>query len=295
MSSDERPPAGPAGDPSYESGRAALPGPDQHPTAQLPELTEPTEVRSGTGWPEGEDARGSAPVRTVTRRDPDDDDYDSDRGYRRRPGGCLFWLAGFVGLIVVIALGLRLTGLWPHFHNPFASKTTDRSQPTLLLSIQDLARFDAASGNFQEVIDIQKDRSFIPDIIFNDRTLFVCVGSINAYVDFSNLGTGAVTDSVDHKSATIKLPGAQLDKTNIDHDKSYVFATQQGLINKVGDIFNSNPNKQQELYQLGEKRIAQAAKDSGLVQRAQENTRKMLEQLLRSLGYTTIAVTFAST
>jgi hypothetical protein len=260
---------------------------DLHPTAQLPA------VDTGTGWPEGEEDEDRQ-VRTMPRRDADYDADDENRRPRRRLGGCLFWLAGVVALLIVLGLGLKLTGLWPHLSNPFAGKKTDRSQPTLLLSIQDLSRFEAASGNFQEVIDVQKDRSFIPDLIFNDRTLFVCVGSVDAYVDFRGVGQGAITESADHKTVTVKLPGAQLEKANIDHDKSYVFATQQGLVNRIGDIFSNNPNKQQELYQLGEQRINQAAKDSGLVQRAEDNTKAMLIQLLRSLGYTDITVTFAS-
>ena len=261
---------------------------DTTPTAQFPA------VDTGTGWPEGEEEDDDRRVRTIARRDGDDDFYDQPRRPRRRLGGCLFFLAGLVALLVVLALGLRVAGLWPHFSNPFAEKKTDRSQPTLLLSIQDLARFEAASGNFQEVIDVQKDRSFIPDIIFNDRTLFVCVGSVDAYVDFRNIGQGDITESADHKTVTVKLPAAQLEKPNIDHDKSYVFATQQGLVNRIGDVFGNNPNKQQELYQLGEQRISQAAKDSNLPQRAQDNTKGMLVQLLRSLGYTDITVNFAA-
>jgi hypothetical protein len=287
-------------DPSYQPGRAGLPdeetvrqpaaGRELHPTTELPEID------TGTGWPEG--ARGSEPVRTLTRRDASDDDDGGGPAApapRRGPGGCLFWLAGFVALVVVAGLVLHVSGLLPSFHNPFASKKTDRSQPTLLLSIQDLARFDAASGNFQEVIDVQEDKKYIPDLIFNDRSLFICVGSVDAYVDFSQIGKGDITDSADHKTATVRLPGAQLGKPNIDHDKSYVFATQKGLVNHIGDLFGGDQNKQQELYQRGEQRIQQAAKDSGLVQRAQDNTKEMLEQLLRSLGYTSITVTFTAT
>lgn len=287
----------------FEPGRAELPdattasqpaaGYDQHPTGELPE------VDSETGWPEeAGPARGVHTVVTRTRVRPDDEDEawdDQPRAGGRGRGGCLFWLAGFIALLLVLGVGAKLSGLWPHLSNPFASKQTDRSQPTLLLRIQDLARFEAASGNFQEVIDVQKDRSYIPDIIFNDRTLFVCVGAVDAYVDFSNLAKGAITDSADHKSATIKLPAPQLDKPNIDHSKSYVFATQQGIANRIGDLFDNNPNKEQELYQLGEQRIAQAARDSGLGDRAAANTKQMLTQLLESLGYTSVTITFAAT
>jgi hypothetical protein len=252
-------------------------------TRQLPA------VDTGTGWPD--DDEDDPPIPTQ-RRLRDDDDFYRRPQRRFRPFRWLVGLASLVVVTVVLWLVLGVAGLLPHFANPFAEKTTDRSQPTLLLSIQDLARFEAASGTFQEVIDVQKDRSFIPDIIFNDRTLFVCVGSVDAYVDFSHIGQGDITESADRTTVAVKLPAAQLDKANIDHDNSYVFATQQGLANKIGDLFGGNPNKEQELYQLGEQRINDAAKSSGLIQRAEDNTKQMLIQMLRSLGYSTITVTF---
>jgi uncharacterized protein DUF4230 len=277
----------------FEPGRAAVPAErtvrqpakgDFHPTSELPE------VDTGTGWPDAEesnDADGDRPRRPVR-----DDDEPVRRW--RGPSGCLAWLVGLVVIVVVLGLGLNAVGWLPHFHNPFASKTTDRSQPPLLLSIQDLARFEAASGNFQEVIDVQKERSHIPDVLFSDRTLFVCVGSVDVYVDFSRLAQGDLTDSPDHKSVTIKLPAPQFEKPNIDHGKSYVFATQQGVLNKIGDLFANDPNKQQELYVLGEQRIAQAARDSGLADRAATNTKQMLTGMLKGLGYVTININVAS-
>ena len=150
-------------------------------------------------------------------------------------------------------------GLW-HFSNPFTSQKTDRSQPALLLSIQDLARFEAASGNFQVVVDVQKDKKFIPDIIFSQRSLFVAAGSVDAYVDFSNVGKNDVQASADRKTVTIHLPAPQLDEpARLDVSKSYVYAEQEGLINKIGDLFGGDPNKQQELYQLAEQKIQAAA------------------------------------
>jgi hypothetical protein len=275
---------------SYEPGRAGVPeertvrqpiGGDVTPTSEYPEVGREMPDMP-TDWPADRPGR------------PDEPPEEPPRG-RSRAAGCLFWLAGLIALILVAGVGLKVAGLLPHFSNPFAEHKTDRSQPTLLLSIQDLSRFEAASGNFQEVIDVQKDRSYIPDIIFNERTLFVCVGSVDAYVDFTNIGSGDIVDSPDHKTVTINLPAPQLEKPNIDHEKSYVFATQQGIVNKIGDIFSSNPNKERELYMLGEQRIAQGARDSGLADRAAGNTRQMLTQMLRSLGYTTITIKFAET
>ncbi|MEU7750741.1 DUF4230 domain-containing protein [Micromonospora sp. NPDC049101] len=206
----------------------------------------------------------------------------------------LLLLLGAAALAVVVLLGIQATGLLPEFRNPFAKEQTDRSQPPLLKSIQDLSRYVAAEGNFQVVVDTQNDRRNVPDFLLNERTLFVGAGSVEAYVDFTKIGEGAVVPSADGKSVEIKLPAPQLGETNLNMEKSYVFAEQRGLLNRLGDLVGNDPNRQQQVYQLAEDRITAAARDSGLSARAEENTRKMLEGLLRSLGYQQITITYTA-
>lgn len=210
------------------------------------------------------------------------------------PARGLLWVLGAAALAVVVLLGVQATGLLPDFRNPFAKEQTDRSQPPLLKSIRDLSRYVAAEGNFQVVVDVQKDRRNVPDFLLNERTLFVGAGRIEAYVDFAKIADGAVVVSDDGKSVEIKLPAPQLGETDLDMDKSYVFAEQRGLINRLNDLVGGDPNRQQQVYQLAEDRITAAARDSGLTARAEENTRKMLEGLLRSLGYQKVTVTYTA-
>jgi hypothetical protein len=212
-----------------------------------------------------------------------------------RPGGrWLVWLVVIVGAVALLMAGVRAVGLWPDLRNPFAQQEIDRSQPALLKSIQDLSRFTAAEGNFEIVIDLQKNRKYVPDILLNERTLFVAAGTAEAYVDFSSIDDGAIVVSDDGKSVEINLPGPQLTEGRLDLERSYVFAEERGLLNRLGEVFGGDPNRQQQTYQLAEERIGEAARDSGLTERAEENTRKMLEGLLRSLGFTTVKVTFTS-
>ncbi|MFI2709185.1 DUF4230 domain-containing protein [Micromonospora sp. NPDC018662] len=210
------------------------------------------------------------------------------------PARGLLWVLGAAALAVVVLLGVQATGLLPDFRNPFAKEQTDRSQPPLLKSIRDLSRYVAAEGNFQVVVDVQKDRRNVPDFLLNERTLFVGAGRVEAYVDFSKIADGAVVASDDGKSVEIKLPAPQLGETDLDMDKSYVFAEERGLINRLNDLVAGDPNRQQQVYKLAEDRITAAARDSGLAARAQENTRKMLEGLLRSLGYQNVTVTYTA-
>jgi hypothetical protein len=294
------------------------------PTARLPEAD------SGTGWPDEEidGGRDTLPVhryradssradrtRTVERAlvdrassrrtagtataDPDDD--DRDRGPRRRRrrwvpfGGTsrkLFWLAIVAGAIVIIVLLGGLLGFLK-LSNPFSKQIIDRSQPVLLVKIQDLARFEAATGTFDVIIDVQEDRRFIPDVLFSKRSLFVAEGTVDAYVDFSKIGDGAIqVDPQNSKVVTITLPAPQLEPANLNLDRTYVYAVQEGLINRVGDLFGGDPNDQQELYQLAQQKINAAALDSELRQRAADVTKSTLVSMFKSLGFTTVNVNF---
>ncbi|HEY0699016.1 MAG TPA: DUF4230 domain-containing protein, partial [Micromonospora sp.] len=158
--------------------------------------------------------------------------------------GCLVVLAGLVAVAVLAVVGLKSLDIWPSWRNPFAQEQTDRSQPPLLKSIQDLSRYVAAEGNFQVVIDLQKDRKYVPDFLLKERTLFVGAGTVEAYVDFSQIAQSAVVESADHRTVELKLPAPQLGRTNLDLEKSYVFAEERGLLNRLGEVFGGDPNRQ---------------------------------------------------
>lgn len=198
-------------------------------------------------------------------------------------------MAGLLVLAVLLVVGGRLAWSWV---NPFGEQTVDRSQPVLLESIHNLSRFEAATGNFQVVVDLEKDANFLPDAIKGTRTLFVGAGNVDAYVDFSGLAKDALTVSKDRKQVSLRIPRAQLEKPNLDNSRSYVFAQQRGLLDRVQDFLSASPGDQRELYVLAEKKISEAAVSSDLRARADTNTKAMLEGLLRSLGFTTVSVKF---
>ncbi|WP_242454608.1 DUF4230 domain-containing protein [Bailinhaonella thermotolerans] len=195
----------------------------------------------------------------------------------------------FIALLAVAAAGFAAYNLG--WLNPFGERAVDRSQPVLLKSIQNMARFQAASGEFQVVVDLERDARFLPDAIRGERTLFVGAGTVDAYVDFSGLSGDAVTVSPDRTSVTVRLPRAALEKPNLDNKRSYVFARQRGITNRIEEFLSTKPASQQELYILAERKIAEAAAASELRGRAEQNTRLMLENLLKSLGFTQVTVT----
>ena len=201
----------------------------------------------------------------------------------------LLTFAAFVAAIVFVPGWLL--GLLPSIPNPFAEKTVDRSQPALLRSIRDLKEFRAATGNFQVVVDIERDTA-LPAAILGERTLFVAAGSVDAVVDFSALGGQNVVVSDDRRSATITLPAPTLSRPRLDVGRSRVYDRDRGLLNRIGEVF-SDGDDQQELYVAAERKLTAAAgQGSGIRRRAEVNTRAMLRALLRSLGFTSVTVRF---
>jgi hypothetical protein len=203
----------------------------------------------------------------------------------------LFGIAVSVLLVLGSLLVLSSTHLLPQLRNPFGETTTDRSQPVVLQSIVELSRYEAASGNFQVVVDIASV-GLLPSILQGSDTLFIGVGSDNAYVDFSHLKGDAVQVSADRLTATLALPHAQLEPAVLDVKQSYVFAQQAGLITQLNSLLHGNPNSQQAAYELAQKKIESAAAQSTVRADAERNTRAMLVSLLQSLGFKTVTVTF---
>ncbi|HVV21851.1 MAG TPA: DUF4230 domain-containing protein [Pseudonocardiaceae bacterium] len=203
-------------------------------------------------------------------------------------------VAAGIGLAVLIVVALvgSAVHLFPQLRNPFAETTTERSGPVLLTSIQQLSRYEAASGTFQVVVDISSGGSFLPSFLEGSDTMFIGVGTDNAYVDFAHLKGNDVQVSGDRLTATITLPHAKLETANLDVKQSYVYAEQQGLFTRVNQFLSGNPNSQQALYELAQKQIQGAAAKSQLVTDAERNTRTMLTSLLQSLGFKSVTVNF---
>jgi hypothetical protein len=202
----------------------------------------------------------------------------------------------------LIALGLVIVSLvagfnWvrdliPSFDNPFSSETIERTSPPVLQSIQDLGEFRAAAGNYQVIVDVEKDTK-LPSELLGERTLFVAKGSVDAGVDLRAVGADDVQVSADRRAATITLPHAVLYPAELDLAESYVYERDRGLFNAIGDVFSDGGGSERELYLVAERKLTQAAGGTpGLKARAEENTRVTLTSLLRSLGFTRVTIRF---
>src|SRR6516162_9145710 len=203
----------------------------------------------------------------------------------RRVMGPLIGLAATIAVLVAGVAVITAAHLLPHIRNPFAESTTVRNQSALLKSITSLSRYQAASGSFQVIVDLSRKTPYLPSFLEGSDTLFVGQGTVAAYDDFSQLGSRDIQVSRGRTAVTVRLPEPQLGPAALDVRRSYVFAQQQGLLNRIGNFFSGNPDSQQQAYILAQQRIQAAATHSPLLAQARANTRSMLTRMLHALGF----------
>jgi hypothetical protein len=205
---------------------------------------------------------------------------------RRRRGGRLL-VAG----VAVAAAGFGLNAL-TGWSNPFEEKVVDRSTTPLLLALDDLHEYHAATGTFQVVIDQERDTPGVPSFISGERTTLLATGTVDAYVDFEGLGADRIALSGDGRSVTFTLPAPELGDPAVDPAQSRVLDRDRGIVQRIGDAVEDDTTDDTALYAAAEDRLAGAATASDLRDRAEHNTRDMLTTLAQSLGVEQVTVTF---
>lgn len=208
---------------------------------------------------------------------------------RRRFGlGALFVTVVGVTGVTMVALLIAAVSL-----NPFASKTTEAKDSVVLAKMQDLARFDAATGRFTTVVDEQSSTKMLPTWASGERVVLEAEGDVAASVDFSKLGTDAIKLSDGGKTAVVHLPDPVLDPPRLDPDTTRVITRDRGVLDRLGDaVSGADPSNDQHLYQRATEKLADAAAQSDLTARARANTEKFVRDTLRASGVQNVTVVF---
>ncbi|HET9996654.1 MAG TPA: DUF4230 domain-containing protein, partial [Nocardioides sp.] len=201
-------------------------------------------------------------------------------------------IAAGVGVAVAVPL-VNAVGDWiGSWADPTEPRVVDRSTAPLLLALDDLSEYHAATATLRIDIDREIDTPWVPSVISGERVTFQATGTADAYVDFENLDDDAVTLSPDGNMATIVLPAPELAEVRLDPENSRVVDRDRGLVQRIGGAIGENPTDDTELYALAEDKLAAAAAQSDVLERAENNTRDMLTTLATSLGVEPVPVEF---
>ena len=185
--------------------------------------------------------------------------------------------------LAVLGCALFLAGIFSQgqqarqwLSNPlgFSSKVTP-SGPVVLLQMQKLARLETAKFNGQAIVK-SETKGLLPVSIAGDSLVFMANGEVVAGVDLAKMTDTDVR--VVGETVHVKLPAAEIFHTSLDSKTSEVATRQTGLFSKP-DI-----NLETQARIESEDKLREAALQSEILKRADENARDAVRKQLEAAG-----------
>ncbi|MGC4087801.1 MAG: DUF4230 domain-containing protein [Polyangiaceae bacterium] len=152
--------------------------------------------------------------------------------------------------------------------------------PSVLLAVRDLARLESVSFHMERVIDLTEKQSNLFGLVESqDAILLVAVADVSAGVDLARLQEGDVTVDKALRRARIRLPVAEIFHVGFDKEHTYVHTRKTDLLARRHEDLESRARAE------AERALVDSAREAGILLKARENARRVVEGLVRSLGY----------
>lgn len=206
---------------------------------------------------------------------------------RTLAAGVLLAVAGMALFVGAIAAVQRWVSARAPVVPPISSTVTVvRPTANVLLAVQDLARLESASFHMERVIDLTEKQSRLFGLVQGeDAILLVAVADISAGVDLSKLTAADVEADPASGRARIRLPAPEVLHAALDSKKTYVHTRRTSALARREETLETRARQE------AERALVEAAREAGLLTRAGENARRVVENLVRSLGYRDVTVT----
>ncbi|NJM07916.1 DUF4230 domain-containing protein [Candidatus Gracilibacteria bacterium] len=156
--------------------------------------------------------------------------------------------------------------------------------------IQQLNRLETTSYTVERVIDVSQGSNIpvVGDWLAGDALLLIAHGDVIAGVDLQELDAGDVNVSPDGAQLTVYLPPVQIFSAALDNEKTRVYVRNRGL------FAPENKDLETQARLAAESEILAAACEGGIMQRATDDGRRAMEQLLSLLEFDAVEVITAA-
>lgn len=162
-----------------------------------------------------------------------------------------------------------------------------RPTADVVVAVRDLARLESASYHVERVIDATSRQSRLGGLVeAEDTILLVAAADVVAGVDLATLGEGDVAVDAERSRVVITLPPVEILSARLDNDRTYVHRRETDLLARRRESLETEARRE------AEQTMRQAAIEGGILERAEQNARRTVESLLRSLGYREVEVRF---
>jgi hypothetical protein len=200
-------------------------------------------------------------------------------------------------LVAAVVGGAGLLGLWVGLLLPRAppklpslpplssSVTVLRPTPDVVTAVRALSRLESTAFHMERVIDLKDQQSRLFGLVSGeDAILLVAVADVTAGVDLGRLGPADVEVSADRTRVRIQLPRAEVFQTVLDGEHTYVHTRRTDLLAKRNETLETNARKE------AERTLTQAALSAGILDKADDQARRVIRELVTALGFLEVEV-----
>ncbi len=158
--------------------------------------------------------------------------------------------------------------------------------PSVLLAVRDLARLESASSHVERALDLTEMQSRLFGLIESKvAILLVAVADVDAGIGLERLAAPDVEVDPKTRSVPARLPTPEIFHVVFDQERTYVHTRNTDLLARREESLETKARLD------AERALVAAAREAGVLQRAGENARRVIEGLVRSLGYDAVQVT----
>jgi hypothetical protein len=166
---------------------------------------------------------------------------------------------------------------------PTFTPTPTPTPRVVITQVQALGRLETTRFLMQSVIDLQRQPTNVWEQIFGtDKLLLVAEGEVVAGFDLTQVDPSDI--SVQGDQVTLALPAPEILYSKVDNERTFVYERTTGLFRKP------DPSIEGEARRLAESAMVDRALEGEILSQAETSGRWQLEALLRSLGFTQVAI-----
>ncbi len=169
--------------------------------------------------------------------------------------------------------------------NPLAAQPTviNTSRPTVIQSIKAVNKMEATTVIADKFIEAGQPGGTLYNLFLGDKLLLIANGEVVAGFDFSKLKDQDVQVTGD-RVVTMTLPPPEVLSSKLNNDRTYVYERTTGVATR------GNAGLESEARRVAELEILRGACETGILDRANLDGQRNMEQLLKGLGFTQITV-----
>jgi len=164
---------------------------------------------------------------------------------------------------------------------PTTTLRTDSA--AVIRRVQQLNRLETTSFTIEKVIEAGVEGNPFYNLLYKDKLLLIAHGTVVAGIDLSQITESDISISPDGKSLTIRLPPAQILSASLDNSKTRVYQRDSAL-------FAENKDLETQARIAAENQILIAACEDGILQKATNDAKAAMTQLLTLADFESVNV-----